>query len=317
MKRIVYSFLFLGLIAHSLTGCKKELNNESIETQITNDISTDRNVLKFVSIEAFQEFVESDMETVRNETTQMIKVSKFKNYFSTNQPKNLNNSDITNTEMDDFLGQLLNVDGAIVIGENLFKVNLEEKKVYVVFYNDDYQEALTKINKNDKTVQTYSTEDDVLNLIQNGGVMLKACGGSASFNDYEDKYINDGPNTSYILFRARYFKAGIYFRVTVKTGTSTVSGGGIENAVYSYQMVEDPNPSNNYKAFRLHKRPCKSGDKFYWSSGWYSISNNGVNEFYSKARGLNGYRVKIKGKVRFKDTDFLFPVIGREVNTNF
>lgn len=57
----------------------------------------------------------------------------FENYFSSKNNEFVAKSGESN-EMDDFLGQLLNKDGAIVIGEHLFKIDLTNEKVYTVKY---------------------------------------------------------------------------------------------------------------------------------------------------------------------------------------
>lgn len=156
MKKAVLGSLFLALVGMGTMGCKKEITPNGKVTAITNEISKSDDVLKFETIKSFEDFVSNDDEKLRKATLESIKSAKFQNYFTGKNNEFVSKSSESN-EMDDFLGQLLNKDGAIVIGEHLFKIDLVTEKVYAVKHStsDVYSVAIAKINSVDKDVKVF------------------------------------------------------------------------------------------------------------------------------------------------------------------
>lgn len=326
MKKNLKKAIFILAIGIGTLSCKKENLNTSNYTQITTSISKSNEVLKFESINEFESFATNEDAEAKSKVLKSIKDSKFSSYL-TSTDLVAKSGDDTNQEMDDFLGQLLNKDCAIVIGDHLYKVDLKNESVYALAFakNDDYSTAISKINKLDKDVLKFSTDDNVLELVRNGNFESKAsCDGAASFD--EKSVVNSNYGTSIFQFQAKYFKGGIYFRVTV-TAHETIIGPGIymPNAKFYFITKQEANTANNFKAIRLKFKPCDSDDRYYFAyNNWEELTRNVSKEYYSKIKALHGYRFWIRGKVEFGSTSLIFNNIdgsgdffGREINSNF
>ena len=132
-----------------------------------------------------------------------------------NSLKSLKKSDKQDDLYDDFLPTILNEDKIVQIGKWIIKVDIQNEKVFVLseenekFYND------LKENINNKNIYVFSTEDDVLDLLEEGvkGTIkdgqLKRWGCSAVGRRNKWKRYNYfAPETE---IQVRYHRAGIYY----------------------------------------------------------------------------------------------------------
>ncbi|MEX0596841.1 MAG: hypothetical protein WD512_10095, partial [Candidatus Paceibacterota bacterium] len=323
--------LFLALVGIGVVGCKKEVssNDTSSDTPelITPDFRANKNLIEFNSIESYENFINNYEEAQKNEAFDALRNSNFQNYFSkTENHVMLKNDDGTDSEvyeMDDRFGQLLNVDGAIKIGDYLFKINLSEKEVRVVSYSaeDDYQSVLSVINSSSKEVKVFSTDDDVLEILETG--TQEKCGGSSGFNKYED--VNDQYGGKF-TFRARYFKAGIYNHVYVR-GEHHYAGSAYNSQFYEDDMKFEVHVDEWWKALRVRRKPCGNGHATYhhgsvrnftsWPNPNISDPITRIFHVYEQTRVLNGYRVWVRGIVKIQGTTYTTPYFGRIINSNF
>lgn len=278
-------------------GCKKENARINQSKQITNELSNDGNILNFTTIESYVNFVSDENNDLENDLAK-IRTTKFQNYLqskensSSFQAKSDGLAENTN-EMDDLLGQLLNRDGAIIINNKLFKIDIIDQKVYVIDFlkDDDYNIAIKKIKDKDKSVKIYSTDDDVLDLVENEGFEQKSCGGIGSgtypvYSNNNNALVIGNMNGTEIKLNAgvKYFKAGIYFKLSCLYELINLRSNGI----YTIEIKTGGTLNKRW----YQKRPCKSGDQNNGHTGLYMWNETGYQNqktYYSGARGLNGY----------------------------
>jgi hypothetical protein len=303
MKKFIYGTLFLALVGIGIYGCKKESNNIQ-NNQIPLGIFVTHNLVKFSSIDSYKKFVDNQ-NPQSEDALRMIKNSGFKDYFSKNNnlsDKITEKSDTNNVyEMDDFLGQILNEDGIIQIGEHLYKIELFTETVKVLLYNDDkdnYQQAVKKFNDNDDSVQLFSVGDDVLEIMSgNGGEKCGGIGGG-TYNAYS----NPASNALIIAYIGNYairlnpyvkmFRAGIYYKLSAHYMLhSAVSNlGGIFNINVEVK---------GWQGGWYKKRPCGANDIGTLTANSIIINSSGASgsyTFYSGSRNLNGYYFFVRAK---------------------
>lgn len=132
-----------------------------------------------------------------------------------NSLKSLKKSDKQDDLYDDFLPTILNEDKIVQIGKWIIKVDIQNEKVFVLseenekFYND------LKENINNKNIYVFSTEDDVLDLLEEGveGTIkdgqLKRWGCSAVGR--RNKWKRYGHLLNGTEIQVIYHRAGIYY----------------------------------------------------------------------------------------------------------
>jgi hypothetical protein len=332
MKKLVYGGGLFLLIAAGFVACKKENISQFSENVHTKSYTIDTisglekigGILRFRTIQDYVDFVEDSLDAKWSRLELFTTNTGFQNYF-TQHPLN---GDITDSlAMDEHFGKLLNADGVVIIGEYGIKVDLTKQVVFVTAENNLAENYNDLINGNDsnKAIKGFSTDDDVIDLLIEG-VSFK-CGGSSEFNVpsgiFEEDF--DLIGKEYVRFRARYFKAGIYFSVRVKGYHYPDPNTGLYNSDPNLQFeIRSDNP--NWKAMRMRPRPCSGSNNVYHGGGLRNFTGNGVwsNDIfgryktwkgYERVKGLNGYRVWIRGYINGQLSSSTW--IGREVNSSF
>ena len=285
MKKLIYGSLFLALVGMGMVGCKKEnvQQNENRSTSNEFGVSTDGKMLIFNTLEDYEKAVDGENENKREFLFQTIKKLKFENYFS----KASSNSISSEDEMDDFLGQLLNPDGAIQIENHIYKIDLANEKVYVVDVHNketDYEDLVIG-NTSNKKISEYSTDDDVLYAVKNG--IIEKCGGIGSFDNSSNVVSLD--NSGQIKFdsNCKYFQGGIYFRVTGRVEYTEAFSGT------AFIALEIQSPEAWMK-----RKPCGSGTITTHHAGervsGYHYRH--LFEAYSKTRAINGIYMFVRAR---------------------
>ena len=213
----------------------------------------------------------------------------------------------------EFINTLVNSDGLISIGDYYFKVSLENEKCYVLpsQFKDELKDLIAE-NVSNKNVLTFSTTDDVLDLLEGGvkgtingrtqGLFCKEDGASGKDDD-RNFYVEDRFRQNN---RVTYYKAGIYFSLNAKTKTQYKSDVGL--------WV--PNAScNQYIQYYCIFKPKCQGEGFEQGIINDAVDDRCDNELnyrpYERARGLHYYLLQ----ARFYGYDQLSDVY--EVKDNY
>ncbi len=122
------------------------------------------------------------------------------------------------------LPEILNEDKIVKIGKHLIKVDLHSETVAVlpVSYEDQYDD-LVKNNFDNENIMLFSTEDEVLELLENesiGTINAKLMGCDADKADYDkDDDKSSVRKRKRLVAKVVYQKAGIYFSLLAKGKT--------------------------------------------------------------------------------------------------
>lgn len=290
----------LGFIGAGLIGCQKDSiqkdNNSVYNTEA--GMSTDGKMLIFKSIQDYENAIENKADLNYQQLLDNANSLNFNNYLSSHS-----NSDVEN-KMDDFFGQLLNEDGAIQIGNHIFKIDLNSEKVYSLNINNrnsSYKDLL-KGNSSNKDISVFSTGDDVIDLLENGSIE-KSCGGIGG-DDYVTSVVDFGNNVR-CQGMVSHFRAGIYFRTTARF-EPLLSG-----VIYSELEIKNP------EAW-ARRRPCNSNSITTSSSG---VKKSGTSQqiwqFYSGVRNLNGLYLFARVKCTYNGVTKYSSWGGRNVNSPY
>lgn len=330
MKQLIYGGI-IGLLALlSVTACEKE--HQTISTSTQDNVTTDGKMLIFQSVEHYENTVSDLDEEKQQAFLNKIADLKYDNYFSTPRPAPSSNQS-TVLEMDNFLGQLLNKDGVVQIGNHIYKVDLERDQVFVLGAEHkataDYNDLL-KGNTENKNVQAYSAGDDVLALVN--GSAAEKCGGigGGTYPCYNNAYegqiaVTLGDGSVWRLNPGvKFFRAGIFFRLSslydiwAYPNSQATSGGQKVNNISGLFTVEIfcRFPQGWYK-----KRPCDGSSIGTQSGGFYYSSTQASYQqtFYSGSRNLNGYYFYVQGRVKYPNGSVTLasPYGGRNINSPY
>lgn len=283
MKKLIYGALFLALVGIGIVGCNKE--NIAISEINKNEVSIDGKLLVFNSVEDFERLVDEQNLESREHLLSELSTENYKNYFNIDHPE-LNNGE-SSQEMDNFLGQLLNEDGAIQIGRHIFKIDLGTEKVFVIKSENkelDYDDLING-NTNNTNVAAYSVDQEVLYLVN--GEAEEKCGGIGGFDNYSNTVNLDDDGNIKFNSRCRLFRAGVYFRVYGSVEYTQAYSGQVNIAL----EIQGP------QAW-MKRKPCGSGTITTHHSGervsgyFYRY----LFEAYSKTRNLNGIYMFVRAR---------------------
>jgi hypothetical protein len=306
MEKLIYGGLLLALVGIGVIGCKKETITQD-SREITPEFEASKNLVSFKSIESYENFIDNYEEEQKEIALEKLKKSNFQNYFKKEEnlvvAKNDFGTDSDDYEMDEILGQLLNQDGAIRIGDYLFKVNLQLEEVRAVPFTDtdSYSERLALINSSSKDVMVYSIDQDILELV-NGGIEKK-CGGIGG-GDYVTSVVDFGNNIR-CQGMVRHFRAGIYFRTTARFQPL------VNGVIQTNLRVQSP------QAW-ARRRPCNSGSVITSPA---NIKVSGTTQqlwqFYSGTRNLNGLYLFVRVECTYMGQTLNSTWGGRNVNSPY
>lgn len=270
MKKLIFGGLFLALVGIGVGSCKKEKLQQQTEIQnVKNEfgVSTDGRMLIFSTVADYEKAIVSENVSKFELLFSTIEGLKFKNYFSQSEVK----SGVVE-KMDDFLGKLLNPEGAIQIEDHIYKVDLDKEKVFVIkstLKDSDYNDLITG-NTSNKNVMEFSTDDDVIHAIKEGS--LEKCGGIGSFDKYTDNVLLPSVDAQYFRGRIRFFKGGIIFNL-------------YGEALASYNPGFDKLYIELSPVYYI-KRPCGSSN----TTGPYNVANYQSHSDFNYAGPYHKYQ---------------------------
>lgn len=299
MKKLIYGTLFLALVGIGVVGCKKEVvknpatQNESTSSEF--NISSDGKMLIFKTTDGYKKVVNDPTEEIKSKFLKEVANFKHTTYSELlSMSKSSENDDLLG---DDDLAQILNEDWIVQIGDYLYRVNKPTESVYVLPASkvSEYQDLVNE-NVANKNIRKFSTEDDVIELVESGAEGQKSlC--FQSYANQRNEFISATLPLGYgmqliIDMRSKYFAAGIFFNL--KSFTSTFAQG------LSWNDVSSDYPQYVYQNYALYLK--MTGRRRYkvrcgTDTGYYTWSKEGsgsagvVLQSYQGSKGLNKYEL--------------------------
>ena len=246
MKKQILNLSLLGLLTLGLFSCTKE------DTKITASnpsSSAPSNLMVFESVDAYESLFEDPSTTDQKVNTI---AARFGTY---NGGASRVGSILEDTLYPEFLQKILNDDYIVQIDNWLIKVDAAKEQVLALEINKSNEYVdLAKSNLNNKNIQVYSTNDDVINMLKNG--VLTNAKLFCKDNGAEPKQ-NDGDAIANINFlttsqssssstvelkktryyiETRYLRLGIYFELKCKAYNSWFYGVAL-NATGKYKIA--------------------------------------------------------------------------------
>ncbi len=109
----------------------------------------------------------------------------------------------------------------VTIGDFTFRIDMPNKSVFAVTKNSNLENSLIQKDFSVKGIMKFSTDDDVLYLLEEGFSGSPKtenssifCGGGCGSYDLETAATPFVPTGNYYYTRVRYVKAGIYFELS-------------------------------------------------------------------------------------------------------
>jgi hypothetical protein len=330
MKKIT-SYLVISISIFVFWSCNKKdgfgnINSQALKTQVFIDtirgLEKVGSILRFETTDDYVEFIEDTSQVKWDKLADFSSEKGFVNYFQ--QSPVITNSD--SSLMDEDFGQLLNVDGVLIIGDKAIKIDKPNESVYITSMqnlNLNYQDLIIGDTLNKSIIQ-FSTSDDVIDYLYLG--FIEKCGGSEDIDATSNKlYRFEDDTTDYVDYYARYNKLGIYYSVKIRA-IHHIQLSALQNYsnVKFKLKLDDLNDSHS---MRFRPRPCSGSNNVYHHGGTrsfqkvYPFNGNMVLKFvaYERVRSLNGYRLWMKGifygaaNNNIETSEW----IGDEVNSNF
>lgn len=219
LKNSVFATFFTTLLVIG-GGCDSSFVDESplISKEILGSESLDfmkieNKKIIFKDFESYRSLLENpDLLESFYATTSQFRKENNQKYFR------VNNEDESDNE---FLDQLLDDNQMVTIGEYTFRVDMPNKSVFAVPKNSSLENSLIQKDYSLKGVMKFSTDDDVLYLLEEGFFGSPKtenssilCGGGCPSYDLSTTQTPFAPTGNYYYTRVRYVKAGIYFELS-------------------------------------------------------------------------------------------------------
>lgn len=295
MKKLIYGSLFLTLVGMVIVGCKKsEIESTNLKTSQASTktlvfdeeyhVASNGKLLVFESSDTYHSTI-SNLDSTH--TANFLK--KIGNMDYTQAKEAINQKNEQNIIGDDYLASILNEDWIVQIGDYLYRVNKPNEKVFALpaKHIDQYDQLVDENLKN-ANILVYSTNDDVIELVENGltgqekGIFCKesGIGGKESIS-------NKVPigNTGFEFWCYNdYNRYGIYFSLAVWVRSSAPNGAyrfyiQVENLWYHVRCGSTAGPYS-----------------FPWYSNSPSTKNRHKYQSYQGSKNLNGVHVKSRGR---------------------
>lgn len=214
----------------------------------------------FDSFESFRNMLEDDalMEDFYQETS-LLRVNSSDKYFRL--------ASFDDDDSIEFFDQLLDQNKMVSIGDYTFRIDLPSESVYVVPFGSPLENSLIQEDYAAKGVMKFSTDDDVLDLLEEGytsspqtanSVIL--CGGGCKSFDLSTPEVLFVPHPSNYSTRVRYVKAGIYFELMYHFYMNLPLGG-------PGQLTNQNSPFSTHQA--IYRGNCRK-------SNLVNRSDNGI-----------------------------------------
>lgn len=177
MKKLIFCGVFIALVGIGFLSCKKEeiLKDKSSESKeqmilksntIYENVSTDGTMLMFSSSESYDSFL-SSLTTDRDFFDYLSGLTYLK-FKSSNVYTEMQTSEIE--EYPEFLLEILNKDGAIQIGNHIYRMDFLVRKVFVIKATDKsaaYADLVAG-NSVNKKVKQYEWSEEVVEKVESG-----------------------------------------------------------------------------------------------------------------------------------------------------
>lgn len=209
-KLLIISYLIL------LVGCDSQIGIIETEQKLETiqSLKQPAPILEFTSFDDYRNLVESEAEK------ELFMTSR-RQELQTTPNARINSPDITQEIPDGFLEYLLDEKGTVIIGDYLFKVLYKDGIVYSAKKGTQAAIEIPLGKYDNKGVMKFSTEEDVLSLIEAGHTSspggLNAgifCGGGCASYDLSTPVVPLPLSGNGYYTRVRYVKAGIYFELS-------------------------------------------------------------------------------------------------------
>lgn len=323
MKKTIINLLLFTITVSTIFSCNKlKINKEKETTELKTTVIVDTikglekigSLLRFETVDDYVDFIEDTNQVKWTRLSQFTTNQGFQNFFTQNSNINVEDSNA----MDIYLGQLLNVDGVLIIGDNALKIDLPEKKVYLTALNSlasNYQSLINGDIEN-KLISWFSTDDDIIDYLLYG--FIEKCGGidggtyPCYNNNANSLLIGTIANIDVRLNPGvKFFQAGIYHRLSALYELINFNTNGVYNI-----EIEVKGPQGWYK-----KRPCNSGSTGTTPASTFINSTLSAKQktFYVGTRNLNGYYFFIRARAKKPDGTYTewTPYGGRNINSPY
>ena len=223
MKKTILSAFAFVAIAASITiySCKKETQTQLQQPPSAAsdfNVSVKNNLLVFKTTEDYRNVVDNSspeqMVKFMSEVKAMTNFTSYdKQYFSKN-PSVLVDSTLINS---DFLKTILNKDAAVQIGNYIYKIDIANEKVFALnaSHETEYND-LVNGNTSNSNVQSFSTGDNVLDLIEESGQKkaestMLFCKEDGIGDKHEEKRLFENNQPTNIFAITNFDRYGVYF----------------------------------------------------------------------------------------------------------
>jgi len=174
-KQWLFPFLLFGTVIGVGISCRKDSfasanssKTSHSQKDVGNDVpgvSTDGQMLVFNSDEDYENVVSVGYDGRANDAILAIEQMKFERYADQSVAKTT--YDDFNSDIDATLARLLNKNGAIQIGQYIYKVDVQKDSVFAIdarYKESNYQDLIDG-NTNNKRVVGFSTDEEVLDVV--------------------------------------------------------------------------------------------------------------------------------------------------------
>ncbi len=318
MKKIIFAGAFFTLVAGVIIGCKKQplkLKNE-ISDNSNNEFKskatgyyTDGTILIFTSASEYDKVVTDPTDLDRKSFLDEVSLMSHTTY-----GEHLIISSEKDVIGDEYFNQILNKDRIVQIGDYLYRINAKDNFVFALpaLYKSSYNDLVNESTSN-KHIRKFSTEDDVIELVEAGEVVMKGLfckenqasnpqWSNITYSSYEPYTYNvANSNHTYVIRYKReckmnYLKLGIYYNLQAKLEvTGNVSKSASSKGTYGVSGFNTEGAVAIINSKRIYKIRCQS------ETGWNSVTStltNGSNihkaeyNSYRGSKGLKKYWIK-------------------------
>lgn len=178
-----------------------------------------------------------------------------------------NNQEEDDDEYDELLLSLLNENGAVIIEGKIFKLDFDEKLVYVYNNMDEYYSKLDN--------EIYSFDEEVLAIVFGEDYDSEARISFCSGQNTNWKTLWSNSPDGKVEYRLRYLNAGIYYSLT-----ATLKKANNGN-VYLHVGTSGEN-------FARNKKRCNGNNLEVWQQGYQKSRK--IRTYYNTRR-LQAYRL--------------------------
>lgn len=255
MKKLIFGGLFLAALGIGLIGCKKQnpeiqnpLNNELKSTTSYEGVTTDGTILIFDSAERYEKLSSfnddesnlADLLTFER-NAMLMQFPHIDGELAIKQLTIANPDEFEEDEsLPDFILSVLNKDGAVQIGEYIYRLDFTKELVYVLPVSKretHYSDLINGRVDDDKVFAQYSFEEDAVIMVE-AGEPSEFKTKTAPSNEKKHKQAFNFPgvevipgwtgqdtaswsvNVKYsnhkVMIKARYLKLGVHFSLKVK-----------------------------------------------------------------------------------------------------